>query len=38
MQPTNPEIKKETYEKPELANEGHLRDITAGETGPTPSD
>jgi hypothetical protein len=38
MQPPNSEIKKETYEKPELTIEGHLRDITAGETGPTPSD
>ena len=38
MQPTNPEIKKETYEKPELTKEGHLRDVAAGETGLTPSD
>ena len=29
---------KESYEKPILTKEGHLRDITAGETGPTPSD
>jgi hypothetical protein len=26
MKETKPEVKKEAYEKPELAKEGHLRD------------
>jgi len=30
MKEITPEVKKETYEKPELTNEGHLKDITAG--------
>ena len=32
MKEIKPEVKKEAYEKPELANEGSLKDITAGET------
>ena len=38
MEETTLEVKKEAYEKPELTKEGHLKDITAGETGPVPSD
>jgi hypothetical protein len=33
MEDAKPEVKKETYEKPELTNEGHLNDITAGGAG-----
>lgn len=29
MRETDPEIKKESYEKPELTKEGHIKDITA---------
>ena len=29
MKETKPEIKKDAYEKPELTNEGSLKDITA---------
>jgi len=32
MQKTKPEVKKETYEKPELTNEGHLRDAATVKT------
>ena len=31
MNETKPEVKKETYEKPEVFKEGNLRDITAGD-------
>ncbi len=31
MYETKTELKKEAYEKPELAKEGHLKDITARE-------
>ncbi len=31
MKETKPEVKKETYEKPEIFKEGNLRDITAGD-------
>jgi hypothetical protein len=29
MKETKPEVIKESYEKPELSKEGHLKDITA---------
>lgn len=29
MKDAKPEVKKESYEKPVLAKEGHLKDITA---------
>jgi hypothetical protein len=29
MKETKPEVKKESYKKPELVNEGQLKDITA---------
>ena len=31
MKATNPEVTKESYEKPEVVKEGSLTDITAGE-------
>jgi len=34
MKEIKPEVKKEVYEKPELAKEGLLKDITAGGTPP----
>ena len=33
MKGANPELKKEAYERPELAKEGQLKDITAGVPG-----
>jgi len=30
MQPANPKIKQEPYEKPIITKEGQLKDITAG--------
>jgi hypothetical protein len=32
MKETKPEEKKETYEKPGLTKEGHLKDITGQKT------
>ncbi len=32
MKEIKPEVKKETYEKPEVFKEGNLTDITAGGT------
>jgi hypothetical protein len=32
MYETKTELKKEAYEKPELAKEGHLKDITGQKT------
>jgi hypothetical protein len=32
MKETKPEVKKETYEKPELTNEGCLKDITSAKS------
>jgi len=35
MKDAKPEVKKEAYEKPEIAKEGQLKDITAGGTPST---
>jgi len=32
MKETKPEVKKESYEKPELAKEGCLKDITSAKS------
>jgi hypothetical protein len=32
MKDAKPEVKKETYEKPELAREGCLKDITSAKS------
>jgi len=38
MKEITPEVKKETYEKPEVFKEGNLTDITAGTGSPIPVD